>query len=48
MLSLMCFHEWFAYCTTMYSYIHLVAPHLGTLGAPEEGHEDGAEPKDGV
>jgi hypothetical protein len=24
------------------------APHLGTLDAPQEGHDVGAEPKDGV
>jgi hypothetical protein len=48
MLSLVCFHECFAYCTSMHSYIYIVAPHLGTLDAPREGCDVRAEPKDGI
>ena len=32
----------------MHSYICIVAPHLGTLDAPHEGRDIGAEPEDGV
>jgi hypothetical protein len=45
MLSLVCFHEYFTYCTSIYIYI---APHLSMLDAPREGCDVGAEPKDGV
>jgi hypothetical protein len=48
MLSLVCFHECFAYCTSMHSYVCIVAPYLGTLDAPREGCDVEAEPKDGV
>jgi hypothetical protein len=48
MLSLVCFHECFAYCTSMYSYICIVAPHLGMLDVPREGYDVGAKPEDGV
>ena len=32
----------------MHSYICIVASHLGTLDAPREGRDVGAEPKDEV
>jgi hypothetical protein len=32
----------------VHSYICIVAPHLGTLDEPREGHDVGAEPEDGV
>jgi hypothetical protein len=32
----------------MHSCICIVAPHLGTLDAPREGHDVGAKPEDGV
>jgi hypothetical protein len=32
----------------MHSYICIVAPHLGTLDAPSEGCDVGAEAEDGV
>jgi hypothetical protein len=48
MLSLVCFHECFAYYTSMHSYICIVAPHLGMLDAPREGRDVGAKPEDGV
>jgi hypothetical protein len=48
MLSLVCFHECFSYCTSMHSYICIVAPHLGMLDTPQEGDGVGAEPEDGV
>jgi hypothetical protein len=48
MLSLMCFHECFAYCTSMHSHLCIVAPHLGTLDAPREVRDVRAKPEDGV
>jgi hypothetical protein len=48
MLSLVCFHECFAYYTSMHSDICIVAPHLGTIDAPREGHDVGAKLEDGV
>jgi hypothetical protein len=48
MLSLVCFHECFAHCISMHSYICIVAPHLGMLDAPRERSDVGAKPKDGV
>ena len=32
----------------MHSYICIVAPHLGTIDAPREGYDIGAEPEDDV
>jgi hypothetical protein len=48
MLSLVCFHECFAYCTSMHSYICIVAPYLGMLDEPQEGRDVGAESEDDV
>jgi hypothetical protein len=47
-MNLVRFYECFACCTSMHSYICIVAPHLGTLDEPREGHDIGAEPKNGV
>jgi hypothetical protein len=38
----------YAYCTSMHSYICIVASHLGSLDEPREGRDDGAKPEDGV
>ena len=34
--------------SSMYSYIYIVAPHLGTIDAPREGRDVGGEPEDDV
>jgi hypothetical protein len=48
MLTLVCLHDYFVYCTSMHSYICIVAPHLGTLAERCEGCGVGAKPEDGV
>jgi hypothetical protein len=41
-------HDYFVYCISMYSYICIVAPHLGMLDETCEGCGIGAKPEDGV
>jgi hypothetical protein len=48
MRTLVCLHDCFVYCTSMHSYICIVAPYLGTLAETREGCGVGAQPKDGV
>ena len=42
------FYECLACCTSMHSYICIVASHLGTIDEPYEGRATGAEPEDDV
>jgi len=42
------FYECLACCTSMHSYICIVASHLGTIDEPYEGCATGAEPEDDV
>jgi len=42
------FYECLAYCTSMHSYICIVASHLGTIDEPYDGRATGAEPEDDV
>jgi hypothetical protein len=37
MRTLVCLLDYFVYCTSMHSYICIVAPHLGTLAKTCEG-----------
>jgi hypothetical protein len=37
MRTLLCLLDYFVYCISMYSYICIIAPHLGTLA---EKHEE--------
>jgi len=46
--SMLCFYECLACCTSMHSYICIVASHLGTIDEPYEGRATGAEPEDDV
>jgi hypothetical protein len=36
-VNLVCLLDYFVYCTSMHSYICIVAPHLGTLAETREG-----------
>jgi hypothetical protein len=40
-----CLHDYFVYCTSMYSYICIVAPHLGMLAETREGPDVEPNPK---
>jgi len=42
------FYECLACCTSMHSYICIVASHLGTIDESYEGRATGAEPEDDV
>jgi hypothetical protein len=44
-VNLVCLLDYFVYCTSMQSYICIVAPHLGTLAETCEGHDVEMNPK---
>ena len=46
--SMLYFYECLACCTSMHSYICIVASHLGTIDKPYEGRATGAEPEDDI
>jgi hypothetical protein len=39
MQTLVCLHDYFVNCTSMHSYICIIASHLGTLAEPREGRD---------
>jgi hypothetical protein len=43
--TLVCLFDYFVYCTSMHSYICIVASHIGTLAETCEGCGVGANPK---
>jgi hypothetical protein len=43
--TLVCLFDYFVYCTSMHSYICIVAPHLGTLDEAREGPDVELNPK---
>jgi hypothetical protein len=45
MRTLVCLHDYFVYCISMYSYIFIVAPLLGTLAEACEGPNVEPNPK---
>jgi hypothetical protein len=45
MRTLVCLHDCFVYCTSILSYICIVAPHLGTLAEAREGPNVEPNPK---
>jgi hypothetical protein len=45
MRTLVCLFDFFVYCTSMRSYICIVAPHLGTLAEAHEGPKVEPNPK---
>jgi hypothetical protein len=45
MRTLVCLFDFCVYCTSMHSYICIVAPHLGTLAEAREGHDVKPNPK---
>jgi hypothetical protein len=45
MRTLVCLHDCFVYCTSILSYICIVAPHLGTLAEACEGPDVELNPK---
>jgi hypothetical protein len=44
-VNLVCLVDYFVYCTSMHSYICIVAPHLGTLAEAREGPKVEPNPK---
>jgi hypothetical protein len=45
MRTVVCLHDNFVYCISMYSYICMVTPHIGTLAETREGPDVELNPK---
>jgi hypothetical protein len=45
MRTLVCLFDYSIYCTSIHSYICIIAPHLGTLAETCEGHDVELNPK---